>query len=289
MTFRFEKFVSLMMLCIIALSVFSCSKYKGFKKADTGYYYNIHVKSDTGLQMQLGDWPELSMEFRIGDSLIWAYHDLFAVDTIIYEGDLNTALLTLRQGDSATFIFDKDQFSESYMGEKLDFPEEEIYISVKIYDIRPKAEVQAFFKKMETAYHNEPILTMEYLVENNWDLEPNTMGIYYKQIKKGKGETPSMNDMVTFNFAEKLLDGSVLTTSEGRDPVTIQLGVSRVITGWNMALSMMTKGEIAEFVIPSRFAYGDMEFPNMPPFSPIHVTIELTDITKSPEGGFQYK
>ncbi|MDR2979993.1 MAG: FKBP-type peptidyl-prolyl cis-trans isomerase [Bacteroidales bacterium] len=289
MKFKFEKLLTACMLCMVVLSLVSCSKYKGYQKHETGYYYKIHQSSDTAYLIQKGDYPVVAVELRVGDSLITAFQEMFAVDTILYEGDLNTALLTLHTGDSATFIFNKDQFASHYMNDTLDFPEEDIYITVKVHNVTTKAEVDEFIREMEVAAESEPGLIEQFLTENNWDKEPTPQGIYFREVEKGKGEAAQMYDMVTINYTGMLLDGTVFDSSENRGPFTIQLGVSQVIPGWNIAVSMMKKGEIAEVIIPSRLAYYDRGNYVIPPFSPLHFKIEIINIEKSPEEGFNYQ
>lgn len=289
MTLKFERLLKVSMLCVIALSVFACSKYKGFKKDDTGYYYKFYTQVDTAQMIQLGDLPEVIMEIRVGDSLIFGMNDFFPVDSIRYEGDLNTAFLRMHKGDSAVFILDRELFSTHYMRENLDFPEEEVYISVKVNEIVTKKEMEEYNEKLMMAASLEPVMIEQFLAENNWNTEMTPEGIYMKTIKSGKGEVAEMSDMVSINFTGKLLDGKMFASTEGRSPVVFQLGMSQVLPGWHYALLKMKKGEVAEVIIPSRLAYGEMETPEMPPFSPLHFTLELVDITKAPEGGFTYK
>ncbi|MDL2312954.1 FKBP-type peptidyl-prolyl cis-trans isomerase [Bacteroidales bacterium OttesenSCG-928-B11] len=289
MKFRLQHLVALTLLFAVAFSIFGCSKYKGFKKHETGYYYQFHQINDTAELVQIGDWLGVNMVLQIGDSVLFEAGEMIAVDTSKYEGDFNTALLSMRQGDSVTFIFGKDQFAEHYLGQELDFPEEEVFVSLKIYDRMPKVEVDKLIEAYESARAKEPILINQFLTENGWDMEPSAQGIYFKEIKKGKGDNASIYDMVTINYTGKLLTGEVFDSSEGGEPIKIQLGVSQVIPGWNFTVSMMNKGEIAEVVIPSQLAYHDYEHPLIPRFSPLHFTIEIIDIEKAPEGGFQYK
>lgn len=63
-------------------------------------------------------------------------------------------------------------------------------------------------------------------------------------------------DQVHVHYTGKLEDGSVFDTSEGRDPLSFQLGKGQVVPGFDKAVNGMTVGEKKEVTISSDEAYG---------------------------------
>lgn len=117
-----------------------------------------------------------------------------------------------------------------------------------------------------------------------------------KQImKEGVGEGAVAGDSITVNYVGLLPNGTVFDTSvqevaeqsgiaqEGRtyEPFTFTLGSTDVISGWNVAVTDMKKGEVAQFALPASFAYGEQGVGNIiPPNSPLIFQIEVIDIVK---------
>ena len=50
-------------------------------------------------------------------------------------------------------------------------------------------------------------------------------------------------DSVHVHYTGKLADGSVFDSSEGRDPLTFELGKGQVVPGFNKAVTGMKVGE----------------------------------------------
>jgi len=63
-------------------------------------------------------------------------------------------------------------------------------------------------------------------------------------------------DVVHVHYTGKLADGSVFDSSEGRDPLSFELGKGQVVPGFEKAVSGMGEGERKTLTIPSGDAYG---------------------------------
>jgi peptidylprolyl isomerase len=63
-------------------------------------------------------------------------------------------------------------------------------------------------------------------------------------------------DLVHVHYTGRLDDESVFDTSEGRDPLTFQLGKGQVVPGFDQAVSGMEEGEKKTLTIPAAEAYG---------------------------------
>lgn len=105
-------------------------------------------------------------------------------------------------------------------------------------------------------------------------------GLQYKILKKGKGPKPSINDVVTVNYAGKLVDGTEFDSSYKRgEPTSFPVG--GVIPGWVEALQLMPVGSVWELYIPPQLAYGETGAPPViGPNQTLIFKVELLGIKK---------
>lgn len=74
-------------------------------------------------------------------------------------------------------------------------------------------------------------------------------------------------DTVKVHYHGKLTDGTTFDSSEGREPLSFEVGSGQVIPGFNEGVTGMEVGEKKTITIPSDQAYGEkrndllMEFP----------------------------
>ena len=124
-----------------------------------------------------------------------------------------------------------------------------------------------------------------YLQANGITTEPQESGLVYVCTKKGKGPKPGYKQTVKVHYTGKLLDGTVFDSSVERgEPIEFELGVGRVIPGWDEGIALMTKGEKGVLYIPSQLAYGPRQAGELiKPYSNLMFEVELVDITGSPQ------
>lgn len=63
-------------------------------------------------------------------------------------------------------------------------------------------------------------------------------------------------DTVSFHYTGKLADGTTFDSSEGREPLSVEVGSGRIIPGLDKVLPGMTEGETKTVTIPCDEAYG---------------------------------
>lgn len=83
-------------------------------------------------------------------------------------------------------------------------------------------------------------------------------GLHYIVTKEGTGDaTPNVGDSVTAHYKGTLLNGVKFDSSYDRgNPFVFQVGLGRVIKGWDEAFLDMKKGEKRTLIIPSELGYG---------------------------------
>lgn len=102
-----------------------------------------------------------------------------------------------------------------------------------------------------------------------------TDGIYYKTISKGNGKTHcNSSSIITVEYKGTLMNGVEFDRSNG----SIELNLTYLIRGWQIAIPYMTLGETAEFVIPYDLAYGEQGMGPIPPYSNLRFRVKLISI-----------
>lgn len=106
-------------------------------------------------------------------------------------------------------------------------------------------------------------------------------GLQYKIIKEGKGDKPTLNDVVTVHYAGTLVDGKEFDSSYKRGEAAT-FPVAGVIAGWTEALQLMPAGSTWELYIPAKLAYGDQGAPPaIGPNETLIFKVELISVKKS--------
>lgn len=98
--------------------------------------------------------------------------------------------------------------------------------------------------------------------------------------KPGEGTaTPRHGAVVTMNYELRLLDGTLVeSTAKQGSPFVVNIGVGRVIKGWDEAIMQMHKGERRTIVLPHYLAYGVTgNPPQIPPYATLVFELELLD------------
>lgn len=118
-------------------------------------------------------------------------------------------------------------------------------------------------------------LLEEYIAANNITVKPTSSGLYYIETLEGSGEQAVGGKTVTVHYTGKLIDGTVFDSSVGRSPFSFQLGVGKVIPGWDEGVAMMKVGGKATLIIPSSLGYGTSGSGKIPPYSTLIFDVEL--------------
>ncbi|EJD45715.1 peptidyl-prolyl cis-trans isomerase [Auricularia subglabra TFB-10046 SS5] len=109
------------------------------------------------------------------------------------------------------------------------------------------------------------------------------MGVTVETISPGDGTNfPKKGDTVVIHYDGKLLDGSKFDSSRDRGkPFVVEIGVGRVIKGWDEGVPQLSVGEKAMLTCTPDYAYGDRGFPPViPPNSTLKFEVELLSIRK---------
>jgi FKBP-type peptidyl-prolyl cis-trans isomerase len=114
----------------------------------------------------------------------------------------------------------------------------------------------------------------EYTTESG--LKFKIFDLHKKALKADSG------DVISVHYVGKLADGTKFDASYDRkQPITFQLGVGRVIKGWDEGLQYLHIGDSALFTIPADIAYGNRKMGAIPANSTLFFTVKVVDIKKA--------
>jgi FKBP-type peptidyl-prolyl cis-trans isomerase FkpA len=121
-------------------------------------------------------------------------------------------------------------------------------------------------------YPGEPVLNAER------HTAPGALVFY--DLAPGSGEAAKPGDVIHVHYSGYLMDGKKFDSSLDRnEPLAFQLGVGRVIRGWDEGVVGMKVGGKRKLVIPSNLAYGERGMGStIPPDSRLVFDIELVSI-----------
>lgn len=110
------------------------------------------------------------------------------------------------------------------------------------------------------------------------DLKALEGGVYYKVLKAGKGETPTIDSNVKVDYEGRLIDGTVFDSSIERG-IPADFPVNAVIPGWITALTHMQAGSEWEIYIPWQQAYGEQGMGReIPPYATLVFKVKLIEV-----------
>ena len=110
------------------------------------------------------------------------------------------------------------------------------------------------------------------------DLEMSPSGLMYHDFRVGEGPGPRPGERVRVHYSGWLRNGKRFDTSPHRGFIT-EIGVGRVIRGWDEGIGSMNVGGRRQLLIPPHLAYGDAGRGRaIPPRSTLIFEIELVEI-----------
>jgi FKBP-type peptidyl-prolyl cis-trans isomerase len=82
-------------------------------------------------------------------------------------------------------------------------------------------------------------------------------GILKEILTEGTGDaTPTIGSHVTIHYVGTFMNGKIFDSTRNIfQPFTFELGLKQVISGLDIAIATMKKGEIATFTIDPKYAY----------------------------------
>jgi len=284
-------FLAISIIGFLLLAACNPGKYPGFKTTKNGLAYKFYVKSDTGLAPENGKLLGLRMTYGTKDSIIFNTNVTqdglitLPMSESVYPGDIFEGFALMHLGDSAAFMINADSFYLKTVQAK-EVPNfikgnVDLIFNIKLQKIQTQEEAMKDYQdKLNGLQQAEQNILNNYLKTNNITTKPTESGLYFENIKPGVGPLAKDGDLVTVNFAIKLLDGTeIFSTQSSGEPVVFELGKPFDTEGMNQAIRLMKAGGSAHLILPSNLAFGERGRANIiPPFTPLICDVELLKI-----------
>lgn len=245
---------------------------KAFQVTPNGLEYKF-IQKGTGTRLfQEGDFGELNVIFKIGDSVVintLAMNENKPVTQQCQKpnmkGDLMEGLMMMKAGDSVIFRMPMDTLAARMHQPKPEYVKAGDYATweVRMVSVKPKEQMEAEAAKAEKEQSaKEDGELQAYFKKNNIkDARKTASGLYYVLHKPGAGESPKEGQKVTVNYTGKDMNGKKFDSNVDSafhhvQPFQFSLGKHQVIKGWDEGVALLKKGAEATFYIPSHLAYG---------------------------------
>jgi len=104
-------------------------------------------------------------------------------------------------------------------------------------------------------------------------------GLTYVITRKGEGRVPKTGEQVEVHYTGVLTSGLVFDSSVQRgQSFKFELGVGRVIKGWDEGVAKLRVGDQATLIIPPQLGYGAKGVGPIPPNATLIFIVELIDV-----------
>lgn len=285
----------LIIYLVFLLLLFSCDSntIEGYTYHKNGFYFKLLGFGDNDKCVQVGNYITCRIIYSTTyDSVFFDAIRTFRISEPLYPGSIEDCFLTLKEGDSAAFLINADNFFYKTLESPLPsfiLPNSLMKIIVKIYKVKTfdeyKKDKEAFLAWIEDFSEYEKIKLKQYLSQKNLEIRPYDTAIYKILVKNGNGKSVENGDTITIDYEGYFLNGKMFdSTKRRKEPFSFVYGTEwQVIKGIEKALLTMTEGEKSIFIIPSPMAFGKEGSSSgiIPPYSSVIFEIELLKVNKS--------
>lgn len=287
-----NNFIKLCLLLIFPIAIAGCGG-SGYKKTSSGLEYRIHTNVKDAVKAEIGDMLTVILVYKTDkDSVLLDSRKnpnpfRIPLSKPEYPGDIYEGFSLLSVGDSATFLILADSFFITTAkaslppfitaGSKLKFEVKLLSVQKKDdYEKEQKEMMEKQMKEMQLAKDKEIADLQKYIDDNKIKVKPTENGLYYIELKQGKGPLAAKGQKVKVQYTGMLIDGTVFDSSDKHgQPFEFTLGNGEVIPGWDEGIAKMKIGGKAKFIVPSSLAYGTKAMGNIPAFSTLIFEVEL--------------
>jgi len=290
-----KKYIIYLVFCVIA---FKATAQDNFERSAKGTQYHLFTHN-TGEKIKLNDIVTFQAIQKTGkDSVLFSSYTAGAPlqAQIQPTGDLMDIFPLLTSQDSVLIRIPTDSiFKDNEQQRPAFLPKgSNMFFTLKIVRVQSLEEAMTERKAMAEKYATEESAnTDKYIAAHKLLLKTTPSGLKYKITKPSIKRKPLNGDTVLVNYTGRTLDGKVFDSSiaaeaaagglqqPGRtyEPIKFAVGASMVIPGWDEGLLLLNEGSKAEFVIPSKLAYGEKGAgDDIKPFSTLIFDVELVKV-----------
>jgi FKBP-type peptidyl-prolyl cis-trans isomerase FkpA len=269
-----------------------------FQRTSKGTEYRL-ITHNTGDRIKLNDIVTFQAIQKTGkDSILFSTYKAGAPlqAQIQPTGDLMDIFPLLTVQDSVIIKIPTDSIFKNNEQQRPAFVPKgsNMFFTLKIVKVQALEQAIAERKALADKYSAEEAAnTDKYVAEHKLLLKTTVSGLKYKITKPSVKRKPLAGDTVLVNYTGKTLDGKVFDSSieadakkggldqPGRhyEPIKFAVGAGMVIPGWDEGLLLLNEGSKAQFIIPSKLAYGEKGAgDDIKPFSTLLFDVELVKV-----------
>ncbi|CAN5199255.1 hypothetical protein BH09PAT2_BH09PAT2_03200 [soil metagenome] len=127
--------------------------------------------------------------------------------------------------------------------------------------------------------HNKKATTTTTMPQSPNSQKPSATELKIEDTLVGTGREVKSGDTVSIHYKGTLTDGTKFDSSYDRnEPFETQIGVGRVIQGWDKGVVGMKVGGKRKLTIPPSMGYGDRATGPIPANSTLIFEVELMDV-----------
>lgn len=277
------------------LAALGCNQSPKFVELESGLKFR-KVEEGDDTRAKEGDVMNMVMTHTLGDSVLYDSGSEMGLYLNPMNGlpeNLQEAFLKCGIGDSVQIQMSFSEYSE-LTGRPMDPADSALVVNWNIRVREIDAEQAVVERLQAEQMEKDQAIIDEYLVNNNLEAEKTDDGIAVVTLESGNGEFPKNGDKVKVDYTVRLLDGTLIDTSNeelakannvyspqrpgGYVPYEFTLGNREVIQGWDLGVPKVDKGGKAKLLIPSNLAYGARNTGGpIPPNSVLIFDIEVVD------------
>lgn len=141
--------------------------------------------------------------------------------------------------------------------------------------VNEKAKAAAAGKTAEVAATVAEVVKQYSSGKLKGKIKTTNSGLKYYVLQPGNGETIKSGMTVNVNYYGVLANGTMFDNSfQHGQPFPVEVGVGRVIKGWDEGLALLKKGDKAFLFIPPTLGYGEQGAGPIPPNSELIFYVE---------------
>jgi FKBP-type peptidyl-prolyl cis-trans isomerase FkpA len=285
-----KNYILLISVIMYLTACYDSSKYPGFKHARHGIYYQLHKIGEDTEKPAAGDFVTVDLIYKtMNDSVFFTGRRKFQITKPGYKGSIDECFMMLSEKESATFIISANDFFTKTLQTALpEFFNElsPMKVTIEVIEIQTEKEYQkekeAFINWIQDFNDYEKIILRQFLEEKELPVKPILSGIYYINIREGKGKKIEPGDTITINYEGKFLNGKFFdSTIKRNQPFQFIYGTEwQVIKGLEEALGIMREGEKSIVILPSDIGFGKKGSSTgiIPPFTSLIFEVEILKV-----------
>ena len=231
--------------------------------------YKLHALGEENKFPRPGDYVAVNINIESPSFLSGYYkikrkwngiHTFRLSDTL--KGGIAGAITNLSKGDSATFAIPSTEVLKEMNLTAERTPPPFFKVNIKLLNTCTAAEYEKAaeeFAQWQNSYQTTEQNDLEiYLKENMINIAPSPEGLYYLELKKGRGKRPVAGNTVLVHYKGSFTNGQIFdNTYLSGQPLEFIIGnTDQAIKGMHIGVKQMREGEKAKLVIPSHLAFG---------------------------------